>query len=590
VTRKKHLSTFSVRRYIYVFALLAIVTIAWCAAYRRWTPQAWATPVAYGGDALGGLVGAKAMARGEILPILPKFPASLGAPFVANWNDYPTTEEGILAWSALLARIFGLFSGLNLTLLSAHLLAAGAFYFVCRYLRYHPLFSLMGAVLFGLSRYAFVRSLSHLTLTFYWHIPLGVLVIAWCLAAAPAVQKRSKVIFSVVVAVVFGAQSPYYSWLFAQFLLLAAAIWFLRGRRNRALWPLLLAGVVLATFLLMNLDTFYSRYSLGPNPGAIASRSFADLERYALKPIELIIPLSHRIAVVEAWAARTYFQQALFLGETDAPYLGIVGIISLIMLIWRTARSVAKGIAAKVPSEFWSILWICAYSVVGGIGALMGVAGLILFRCSNRYSIVILALLLLFLVREVANLAKRWSFAGKAAVAAVILAVGLFDQLPRFFSAQDVAVARWQVTSDRTLVSAMESRLPARAMLFQLPVVDFPESPPIEQMSDYEEFRPYLHSSRLRFSYGSDKGRPRERWQRESEQLGADALVKTLERYGFAAVLIDKAGYKDSGAALVRSLRNLGRTTTIAESYRFVCIALNPVSPPELPPSSESRQ
>src|SRR5204863_9086383 len=113
---------------------------------------------------------------------------------------------------------------------------------------------------------------------------------------------------------------------------------------------------------------------------------------------------------------------------------------------------------------------------------LLGVAGLVLFRCSNRYSIVILALLLLFFVREVGNLAKRWSFAGKAGVAAAILVLGLFDQLPRFFSAQDVAVARWQVIADRTLVSTMESRLTRRAMVFQLPVVDFPEAPAVEQM------------------------------------------------------------------------------------------------------------
>ena len=584
MTHKTHSSIGTVRRYVYVFVLLAIVTIAWCAAYRRWTPQAWATPVAYSGDALGGLVGAKAMARGEIMPILPKFPPSLGAPFAANWNDYPTTEEGTLAWSALLARVFGVFSGLNLTLLSAHLLAAGSFYSVCRYLRYEPLFALLGAALFALSRYSFTRSLGHLTLTFYWHIPLGLLVIAWCLSAAPRWPARSKLVFSIGVSILFGVQSPYYSWLFAQFLFLAAGICFLRGPRRSAWWPLALAVTVFVTFVLMNADTFYSRYALGPNPGAIASRSFPDLERYALKPIELIIPSTHRISALQAWGAKAYFQQALFLGEVGPPYLGFIAIISGLVLIYRTMIALAQGVTGKIPSEFWSIGWICAYSVVGGIGALGGVAGLILFRCSNRYSIVILALLLLFFVRELTKLARRWPYLGKVTVTGALLAIGLFDQLPRFFTAQDVAVARWQVGADRSLVSAMERKLPAGAMVFQLPVVDFPESPPTVDMSDYEEFRPYLHSRSLRFSYGSDKGRYRERWQKEVEQTSVLAMVQALENYGFNAILLDRGGYKDSGAALVASLKDVGRATIIAESYRFIAIELHPTAHPVLPP------
>ena len=574
----------SAHRHLYFLTLLAIVTLTWCTVYHRWTPAAWATPVGYSGDALGGLIAAKAMARGEILPLLAKFPGSLGAPFVANLNDYPSTEEAIMAGMALMARIFGLFSGSNLTLLSAHLLAAASFYFVCRYLRYHPLFALAGAAVFALSRFAFVRSLGHITLTFYWHIPLGLLVIAWCIAATPFAQKRVKAIFCIVVAVIFGSQSPYYTWLFAQFLFLAAAICFLRGQRKRALWPICIAAVVFATFVLMNADTFYSRLILGPNPGAIASRSFPDLERYAMKPIELLIPHGHRIEAIESWSVRSYFDRALFLGETRAPYLGVVGIAALIILLGRTATAIATRSAYKIPSHFWGILWVLSYSVVGGIGSLFGVVGLILFRCSNRYSIVILALLLLFLVKELTNLCRGWSFPGKLAFAAGVLAVGIWDQPPRFLSAQDVAGPRWQVIADRTLVSTLESKLPRRAMIFQLPVVDFPESPPIERMGDYEQFRPYLHSRALRFSHGSHKGRYRERWQREVEQFNPDGLVETLERYGFAAVLINKAGYKDSAASLVASLAAAGRGTILAESPDFVSIALSPHARPLLPP------
>src|ERR1700738_210143 len=103
--------------------LLGLVTLLWCAAYNRWTSEAWRTPIDYSGDTMAEFAAAKAMAAGEIMPILPKNPASLGAPFVANWNDYPTSDEAIFAWWALLVPLFGLFTAGNVALLSAHLLS-----------------------------------------------------------------------------------------------------------------------------------------------------------------------------------------------------------------------------------------------------------------------------------------------------------------------------------------------------------------------------------------------------------------------------------------------------------------------------------
>src|SRR6478672_417337 len=102
---------FVVPEWIWVTVLLFVVGLAWCAHYDRWTVDAWATPVIYGGDAWGTLAGAKATATGEFPPLVIKCPRSLGAPFRANWNDYPNVEEGIFAWVGFLAWIFGPFAG-----------------------------------------------------------------------------------------------------------------------------------------------------------------------------------------------------------------------------------------------------------------------------------------------------------------------------------------------------------------------------------------------------------------------------------------------------------------------------------------------
>jgi phosphoglycerol transferase len=140
------------------------------------------------------------------------------------------------------------------------------------------------------------------------------------------------------------------------------------------------------------------------------------------------------------------------------------------------------------------------------------------------------------------------------------------------------------VADDKQLVSTMEARLPPSAMVFQLPVMEFPEVPALLGVSDYESFRPYFFSRHLHFSYGSHKGRYRQRWQKEAESLGAPALVRLLENYGFSAVLINRKGYQDGARSLLADFQSIGRSTVVAESSDSVCIQLKPSDRPVLPP------
>jgi hypothetical protein len=88
----------------------------------------------------------------------------------------------------------------------------------------------------------------------------------------------------------------------------------------------------------------------------------------------------------------------------------------------------------------------------------------------------------------------------------------------------------------------------------------------------------------MRYSYGSDKGRARERWQAEADRLGAEALIPILERYGFSALLLNRKAYPDRGAALLDSFRRAGRSDVLADAGDLVCLSLTPVADPALPP------
>lgn len=573
--------------------LVAIVALTWCAHYDLWSQGAWRIPVNYvggrywdmvfTGDASWGMAATKAMKDGEIFPILPKYPKSLGAPFGANWNDWPTFEEAINTWWAFLASCFGLFTGSNIALLSAHLLAAVTFYSVCRHLRYTSLFSLMGAALFALSRYAFWRNLPNLQLTFYWHVPLGLLVAWWCIREESIAKDRRKVLLCIAVAVIHGVQSAYYSGLFMQLLFWATVycVWRWHSWR-RAILPVSLGAVLFATVALMNVDTFYSWLGTGANLAATA-RGYFDLERYALKPIELFLPLSHSFSAFQQWSDEVYFTRTLIPTEQGSAYLGVVAMLGLILLFLSVAIRIATRNSRRVPPHFWCLCLVLSFSAVGGLNGMVGLFGFRLFRSSNRYSVVVFTVLLLFLVRQLTLMGRKWSVTSRAMLATSLVAVGIYDQVPPRQREVETAARRAWI-EDHKLVAAMEQKLPAGAMIFQLPVHDFPEAYLIGKMDDYEQFRPYLHSRDLRFSYGEMKGRYEARWQKEVQQMGPEAGLKLVEKYGFSAVLIDRNGYDDRGASLLDALASLGRSRVIAQTHDFVCVALNPLRRPILPP------
>lgn len=532
----------------------------------------------------------KSVAEGSFVPLLPKFNPHLGAPYVANWNDFPVIDEPLLFVGGTLSRFIGLFAATNALVLAAHVLAGLSLFAVCRALRYRWQWSFAAALAFALAPYAFQRGLSHLNLTYYWHVPLGLLVCWWC-AARDGVEIRSRRFwFGLAVALVTGVSNVYYTNMFLQFLGFAALAQAVRRNSwRRVATPIVLGGACFSAFLAMNVDTLYHRAVHGKN-SEVAHRMYEALEIYALKPLDLFIPPgNHRLEAAREFrkdyqldkARRAYVR-----GEGPVPYLGLAGIGALLCLALVCASRSLREPRQPLPVEALGISWIVLFSVIGGVNGFLGQLGLTLFRCTNRFSIHVLALSLLFGARALTRVSASWR--PSRVNAGMLLLVGLicWDQLPLQKTAESLARTEMRVSSDRAFTAAMEDALPPSAMVFQLPVMPFPESWPIHQMTDYEHLRPYLYSTDLHFSYGSDKGRAREKWQDVAARQPVPELVATLERAGFAALYINRKGYPDGGAALLTKLREAGRTTVIeSPAGDLVCVLLHPAVSPELPQS-----
>jgi hypothetical protein len=526
----------------------------------------------------------KAMIQGDAFPFFWKTVSRLNAPFTANWTDWPSLDELHGLALLILANLFGVFGGLNAALLLGHLLAAGTFYGVARASGGSQLWSFVGGLAYGLSPFMFAQSPHHSGVQWAWHVPLFTLVWRW-VATDPGIEPWSRRFKEATgIGLLAGLLNVYYTNILCQLTLLGAAIRYLRTRARPALLAALAVIAAAAIgFFVSNLDTWTYKAVNGPNDGAVV-REYKWLEIYGLKIKDLFIPpVTHRSDAFRTFGIE-HRKQAVLNDEDGSPYQGIVGLACLIWLAGTTVTRIASGREKDVPIEAWWVLWTVLAFTTGGLNAIAGALGFTMFRTGARYSIVILAITLLWAARELTSLqaGKDATHRGNAGsppwlfAAAAICGLILWDQVPRAPTAVTIDAINRQVAADREFVEKMEAALPDGAMVFQLPVMEFPESP-IPGVPPYDHFRPYIFSNDLRFSFGTHKGRERDQWQQQLQNVlvGGAApdqeakkirfnvdnvrrAVDELKRLGFKAIYINRNGFPDRGKGLEEALLELG--------------------------------
>jgi phosphoglycerol transferase len=557
---------------------LAVVSLlAWCAANTKWSPQAWSLPSTYihdpeRGDFFGTAAYQKASTNWNGIPFLWKTVPELGAPNDANWNDFPSLDEAVASGQFFLTMVFGLFAGINASFALAHILAAAALYMSARLSGANGLWSSLGGLAFGVSPFIFAQSPHHIQVTYVW--PVAFFPLIWRAVSTPPGLAWGARPFWLAVSFGFvtGLHFVYYTNVFCQLLLLGAAI---RRYRTRETGPLKAALAIIAAaaggFALNNVDGWTYRLLHEPNSGAFV-REYKWLEIYGLKLVDLVIPSVHHRSDLLANFATTHRAGAPLLDE-GAAYLGIVGLLAFAWVIVDAVRAGLRGRFDEVPIEAWWILWIVLMFTTGGLNAIVGAAGFTMFRAACRYSVVILAISLLYAARRLtaiqADSSERSADGTQGilwgTIAAILGLTILWDQVPRPQAADYTNAIAVFVDSDRRFVTQMETALPDGAMVFQFPVMEYPESP-VPGVGSYEHFRPYLYSSKLRYSFGSQKGRDREAWQKEVANMPIEKALPEIARRGFAAIYINRRGFQDGGKALEDAIREQGYTKPLIRS------------------------
>jgi hypothetical protein len=563
---------------IAILAALALASLlAWCAANAKWSAQAWALPSTYvhdpeRGDFIANAAQAKASMTWSGVPFLWKTVPDLGAPYDANWNDFPSLDEFVVTIQVAFTRLFGLFTGINLSFVLAHVLAAVGFYAAARLSEANRTWSALGSLAFAVSPFMFAQSPHHFTVAYVW--PVAFFPLVWrTVSSAPGLPWGKRPFWITAgFGFVVGLHFVYYTNVFCQLVLLGAAIQWYRTRETGPLKAALaVIGAAALGFAINNVDGWTYRLFHEPNSGALV-REYKWLEIYGLKIVDLFVPpINHRFDLLAKFSA-SHRSGAPLLDE-GASYLGIVGLLGFAWVIVDAVRAGLRGRFEQVPIEAWWILWIVLVFTTGGLNAIAGAAGFTMFRAACRYAVVILVISLLYGARRLteiqADSASRATDGTQGilwgTIAAVLGLTILWDQVPRPPSPDYTNAIAVLVDSDRRFTAQMEAALPDGAMVFQFPVMEYPESP-VPGVGSYEHFRPYLYSSKLRYSFGSQKGREREAWQKEVANMPIEKALPEIARRGFAAIYINRRGFQDGGKALEDAIREQGYTKPLIRS------------------------
>lgn len=564
------------KKYEKLFSLIyLILTISaiWTWYFKLYHVNNWKIPLGYEGDLWFGLAIARSYMMGYIDPFTYKFIPTLNAPFIANWNDYPITEDIIFAFTGYLARFIGLFEAMNFTLLVAHLLAGISFWWVCRELKYKASLSFAGAILYAFCHFIMSRGLGHVILSFFWHIPLLLLVTSWAFSNESIAFGSRKFVIASVVSFVCGLFNPYFTAMYLMFLFFASWMHASKKENRKLFFAIFLMGLTFISFFIVNANSIFYAFQFGGNPSASA-RNLASLEVYGMKLPELFLsPGSHPIQSFINYGQSHYYQSTYIKGEFWSPYLGLIGSLGVCLLALISIHKIMLGEIKSVSLNFWLLIFILLFSLIGGLNLLLGVLGFEFLRCTNRFSIFILTIALLFLIDFISKKSPSYLL---IPISFILVFIGLAEELSGRFAltSQTSNPIETKIKSDKDFTDSIEAHSPG-GLVFQMPVINFPEVGPVNNMQDYEHFRPYLYSKSLHFSYGTNKGRDDANWQKEIEKMPIKNMIKKLEEIGFSVIILNKKAYKDGGYYLINEFLRLNKKV-IAENQDLIAISITP--------------
>jgi phosphoglycerol transferase len=440
--------------------------------------------------------------------------------------------------------------------------------------------SLVWALLYTFIPFHFIRGEGHFFVTTYYLVPLAITVAFWITSGSLHSSNDSgsksgvrfaprthKLILSVLICALLSSVGlGYYAFFSCFFILLAGIAAAITYRKIR---PLIISGILVGVIF----GGFVA--NLAPNLIYLArhgdikvvQRSSTEAELYGLKITQMLLPVrEHRLSAFARIAER--YSRNPLVNENRTSALGLIGDVGfLILLAWflflKPDAANFNSDSTRSTVNHLSLMNIAAVllATVGGFSALFALFISPQIRTYNRisvfisfFSILAVALLLENFFRKLkATRGRQLLF---RTLLVLILTLGVIDQTSGNF-VPDYNHNKSDFDSDEEFVTKIQSAMVPGAMIFQLPYVPFPENPPVNQMTDYDLFKGYLHSKTLGWSYGTMKGRQGDLWLRDVTARPVEEMLQTIGFAGFSGIYLDRLGYGDKAVYLESKLSQL---------------------------------
>lgn len=488
----------------------------------------------------------------------------LGAPFGLELYDFPLGTENaqwlMLSLLSVAAKTVGAL--MNVYLLLTFALVALAAYASFRLVGLARPTSLGASVLFAILPYHFLRGEYHLLLSNYASVPAGAVLTILLLrgdSVFPKTDRRrlgtrrltGRALLMIAACVAIGSWSFYYAALTVLLLVLSAPLAALLHRR---LAPLGIAAVlcaVIGTTVVANTAPSLAYWADHGRNAVTAQRAPAEAELYSLKLTHLVLPSRyHRLDVLADLSQR--YTDTEYLSDEATATLGAVATLGFLWLAVFAASAVG-GREIRIPraehhrAAALGALLAFLIGTTGGLSALISWYGSPQIRAYNRISVFIAFFALMAVGLLLDALAPRlrargWSRPALTAGAVGLLALGVLDQTSSKLK-PDYGRARAAWQSDADFGRAAENMFAPGSRIFQLPVVPFPEFPPVFRMRDYDHAKGVLHTRTLKWSYAGMKGRPAFEWQQQLFKLPPAGIVRAVTAAGFSGLYVDRNGF-----------------------------------------------
>lgn len=513
-------------------------------------------PLNYLGDAVVFLAKTKGILQGDWI----YHNSRLGMPFGAELRDFPLN----ITFDSAIILLLGKFIRNPNTVQNVHWLLAVvataglAAYCLLRLGASRWVAVSIGAI-YALSPHTFYRGISHLHSLFYLIPLLATGAIELTLGRLKVGDQGWKGLFRSVpaylwLACIAAGFSYQYSAFFACFVLACAtALAFLARRQWRECMIGIIAIGLIAGCLLVDMTPSFLYWAQnGRNP----TQDFkypAEAEIYGLKIRHLLTPVpNHPVPILRRVERHLVDLKFPLETENSAARLGTIGSAGFVMLVgfglFSAVRSrVPVGETSRVLSACAALCLACVLlATTGGFGALFNAFVVPDVRCYNR----IAPFISFFSLTAVAMLltlgGQRWA---RGRIGGKIFAVGLvfcaaaaaLDQ--RVISGWLHAPRQQLYAADNEFVRRAESLMPQDAMIFQLPYTDYPVEHLAERMYNNDQGRPYIHSTKCRWTWGAVSGTTASEWNRQAAALAVPQMLHRISHRGFAGIWVDLFGY-----------------------------------------------